>query len=137
MPTPNFPSFGVSDAHFDAGDDLMVSQWIDLRRSTAEAMPEKRLALAVLEDALRCARRTGMGVACVRSRAEALEWLLAEDTSAPFSFEGVCEALNINSGYLRAGLAAWFKSRQPLARRLPVITHHAKPLAERYERRRA
>ena len=136
MSAPNFPSFGASDADTTASDELMVSQWLDLRRPAAEAMPEKRLALAVLEDGLRCAASKGMGAGCRAARREALEWLQSA-VMRPFSFAGVCDTLGLDCDSFRAGVQVWLAAGGSLARRLPVVTHHAKPLAERYERRRA
>ena len=37
----------------EAGDGIMPSQWNDIRGARLQ-MPEKRLALAVLEDGIRC-----------------------------------------------------------------------------------
>jgi hypothetical protein len=42
---------------------------------------------------------------------DAEEWIYSDDRSWPFSFENVCDLLQINPAYLRHGLIAW-KDRQ-------------------------
>jgi hypothetical protein len=86
-----FPAFSL-----DACDDFQAFQrW-------EPAQPEKRLMLAMLEDALRCREKyrdaeDRRGKKLFR---EAEEWLLA-DTDWIFSIGNVCEALGLNSAYIR------------------------------------
>ena len=68
--------------------------------------PQKRLMLAVMEDAIECfwkyARaRDGRSE---RLSLEAEEWILEQNSDWPFSFENICEALNLDPKYLRRGL---------------------------------
>lgn len=58
---------------------------------------ELRLMAAVLEDAIHVLRKRP------RSRAgrEAREWLSSADRSWPFSFERICEALDLDTGQVR------------------------------------
>ena len=69
-----------------------------------EAFGERRLMLAVLEDAIRSlllAKRSRI----TRKRAMSeLEWLQSTDVSEPFAFESICDVLGIDSGYLRQRL---------------------------------
>ena len=68
--------------------------------------PERRLLLAVLEDALGIHRRYAR-VPSGRHRrlvAETEEWLFSDDTSWPLSFVNVCHALGIDVAWLRAQL---------------------------------
>jgi len=87
--------------------------------------PVKRLMLAMLEDALRCAgviprrgypprlHRTAASTASAAARIrkvsvrrlEAIGWMLADDSDGPFSFEAVCDALGLDAGRLRALVA--------------------------------
>jgi hypothetical protein len=76
--------------------------------------PERRLMLAILEDAVWCFQRyyaatTSQGR---RIRREAERWLFARDWEWTFSFERVCEALDFNPAYLRNGLRRW-QEHQP------------------------
>jgi hypothetical protein len=65
--------------------------------------------LAVLEDALDCfqkhaAARDGHGQALFD---EALAWIASDDRGWFFSYENICETLEINPEYLRRGLESW------------------------------
>ena len=80
----------------------------DLRRRAA-AEGEHHLLVAVLEDATNCFQKNVLAED-KRGRAlfeEAEEWLMEEDTGAPFSFREVCETLGLNPIRIRAGLRAW------------------------------
>jgi hypothetical protein len=81
-------------------------------------MPEKRLMLAVLLDAIVQLRRSGSTGAIEASR-----WIHGEgaDDSA-FSFRAVCDALGLDPGYLSRGVFSW--AREPSQ----VVSMHATPL---------
>jgi hypothetical protein len=67
---------------------------------------EQRLMLAVLVDAINVLegwRRTG-GVRERKAFAEAAQWVNVTGTSHPFSFDSVCEALEIDPGLMRSRL---------------------------------
>jgi hypothetical protein len=62
---------------------------------------ERRLMLAVLEDAMRTllgTRHARPNAACVRQE---LAWFTSRDRSDPFTFERICEALVIDADWLR------------------------------------
>lgn len=59
--------------------------------------PERRLMLAVLLDALH--------------RPSARAWLASEDRSWPFSFASICDALGLESTYLRRRLLRGSRAR--------------------------
>jgi hypothetical protein len=70
---------------------------------------EKRLVLSVLEDAVECFMKcmdssTNKGKRLFR---DAEEWINLEDKKWVFSFDNVCEMLNVNPDYLRRGLREW------------------------------
>jgi hypothetical protein len=80
----------------------------DLRRRAA-AEGEHHLLVAVLEDATNCFQKNALAED-KRGRAlfeEAEEWLMEENTGAPFCFREVCETLGLNPIRIRAGLRAW------------------------------
>ena len=86
-----------------------------LRPVLREASGERRLYLAVLEDAL--ARLAGANPESVSSSALAAQvdgartWFIARDDEAPFSFESVCAALGLAASPLRrAALAGKLKT---------------------------
>ena len=71
--------------------------------------PERRLRLAVLEDAIRYFQRY-VHAADRHGRAlyeDALDWFSSPDRSEPFSFENVCQALDLDAEYVRRGLRRW------------------------------
>lgn len=84
-------------------------QWADMQRGV-DTTPEKRLLLAILEDALHIVRQ-GVPIS-KKKRAtydEAMGWLMGEgevDEQIAFSCEGICDHLGINVGLLRKVLQA-------------------------------
>ncbi len=80
------------------------------QRHTLEA--EKRLMIAVLEDALACFQRYFLdrrpkGKDLFR---EAEAWIFEEDDEWPFSFVTICETVGVNPDYIRGGLLRWKKT---------------------------
>ena len=69
--------------------------------------------LAVLEDAVDSYRKYAF--ACdPREQAcflEAKEWFLSTDRSWLFAFENICDVLEMDADYLRAGLDRWRRAR--------------------------
>jgi hypothetical protein len=77
--------------------------------------PEKMLMYAVLEHAITCFQKFA-SVSSARGRAafkDAENWLMHEKSDWPFSFERICEALNLNPDYIRGGLEHWLRSASP------------------------
>ena len=80
---------------------------------------ERRLMLAVLEDAVDSYRKYALArdpreQACFL---EAREWFLSDDRSWLFAFENVCDVLEMNPDYLRAGLDKWRRALTAAAMR--------------------
>ncbi|HEY2389095.1 MAG TPA: hypothetical protein VGK30_19250 [Candidatus Binatia bacterium] len=72
-------------------------------------MPEKRLMLAVLLDAIIQLRRPGSTGAI-----EAASWIAGErEPDQPFSFRALCEALGLDPAYLTRGVYAWARRESP------------------------
>jgi hypothetical protein len=71
--------------------------------------PEKKLMLAVLDDAIACFQK----YAFARDRKrkvlfqEAENWVQDTNSDWPFSFANVCEILGFGPDYLRRGLGQW------------------------------
>ena len=80
----------------------------------ASRQPEKRLMLAVLEEAVRTFQRC----ASARSRrgqrlfAEAEVWFASDETDWPFSYVNICDALALEVSALRAGLSRWLAANR-------------------------
>jgi hypothetical protein len=93
-------------------DSLLVAQYFEtlLRKTLFE--PEKRLMLAILEDAINCFQDNLLAQDVRSSRLfhEAEEWIVEADSDRVFSFDNVCEALDLNPAYLRQGLLRWMEN---------------------------
>ncbi len=95
-------------------DILVPSQFFDRRQAEGSAQPEKRLMLAVMEDAIATFQKS-LPEANRRQRRllrETEEWIQSNDTSWPFSFENICAALDIEVDYMRQGLFKWKTAQQ-------------------------
>jgi len=64
---------------------------------------EMRLALAVLEDALRCTLRHHDSRLVEQRQAarEAMEWIRSEDDSPPFTFVRICQLFDLDPDWIR------------------------------------
>ena len=95
-------------------DTLLPSQYFDRMRRRSEHDGERRLMIAVLEDAVHCFMKY-LRSSDPKQRQlyrEAEEWIMGGDRSWFFSFENVCETLDLEPAYVRAGLVAW-RNAQP------------------------
>lgn len=109
-------------------DTLLPAQYFETYRRKAPLEPEKRLMLAVLEDAVACFQkyvfaRDGKGKTTFR---EAEEWILEEDSDWLFSFDNVCEVLGIDPRYVRQGLMRWKEMSRPGAKVYRLAPRKAK-----------
>ena len=105
---------GVTEcAGHDATDEVGVrvepevvlpAQVFDRR---ADLQPEKRLMLAILEDATATLLRrpTPRHAGKRRALRETEAWFDSPDTESPFAFIRICEALGLDAQWLRTGLA--------------------------------
>ena len=90
-------------------DVLLPSQMYDRFRGHADLEAERRLMLAILEDAVSCYQKYA-GATGVRARRlfrEADAWFQEEDVNWVFSFESICGVLDIEPTYFREHLARW------------------------------
>jgi len=91
-------------------DTMTPLQFYDRIFAEASLVPEKRLMLAVLEDAIASFQRAFIQPRAVIEDAEDFDveaWLESDDMTWPFSFASICQALDMEPGYLRNGLADW------------------------------
>jgi len=94
-------------------DTLLPIQYFEAMRKKHLLEGEKRLILSVLEDAIECFMKcidasTSKGQRLFR---EADEWIAHEDKRWVFSFDNVCDMLDINPEYMRGGLRRWKEKR--------------------------
>jgi len=117
-------------------DTLLPAQYFETFRRKTHLEPEKRLMLAVLEDAIACFQkytfaRDARGKALFR---EAEEWILEKGSDWLFSFENVCEVLGLSAEFVRQGLTSW-KEKQIEER--PKAKVYRLPSAKQKRRSRA
>jgi len=102
------------DADQLAGDsactlDAVLPSQLDSNRADAGLVPEKRLMLAVLEEAVFTYQRD-VGVGGVEF-GEVERWFADDDRDWPFSFVNICGALELEPSFVRHGLAEWARQR--------------------------
>ena len=94
-------------------DTVLKHDYLETIRRTSHLEPEKELMLAVLEDGLGCFQ-TNLFAHRPRDKTqfqEAEEWILEESRHWLFSFELICEALDIDSDFLRSRLIGWKQAK--------------------------
>ena len=103
-----------------AGDELradavMPAQFYPARRGSASVEPIMRLMGGVLADAVRSFQRNFEAQAWSSRHefSEARRWLFDTKEDGPFSFEDVCETLNIDPRRLRELIIRWEKNQRP------------------------
>ena len=90
-------------------DTLLSAQYFENFRKQILPEPEKRLMLAILEDAVNCFQENFLATNGKKKRLfeEAEEWIVEVGADRIFSFETVCETLGVNPEYVRRGLLRW------------------------------
>jgi len=89
-------------------DDSVADLYFDSLRRAEHLEPEKALLIAILEDAVREYRKFAGAQdreGKERSR-EVEEWIFSQDREWIFSFNNVCELLDLDPDYVRRGLCA-------------------------------
>jgi hypothetical protein len=122
----NSASSAGEDLSFRA-DAVMPAQFYPARRGSASVEPIKRLMAGILVDAVRCFQNNFE--ARHRSRRqefrEARFWIFDDRGAGPFSFQSVCDALEVDQVALRNWIICWREKRrsgerQRMIRRPPV-----------------
>jgi hypothetical protein len=70
---------------------------------------EERLMLAVLQDAVECFQDYVLAEYVWEKRLfqESEDWIWEKNIDWPFSFENICESLQLDPDYIRRGLLVW------------------------------
>jgi hypothetical protein len=99
-------------------ETVLPSQFFEGVQIDASLQPEKRLMLAVLEDAVGTFQKyaSAPGRRARRLFAEAEEWFDSDDTAWPYSFVNICQSLNLEHAYVRTGLHRWRAGQRGSAR---------------------
>ncbi len=97
-------SFGLFEP-----DALLPAQFYSAFRGGSAVRGEKRLMLAVLQDALDCYQKYAFAKDGPGQQlfADANDWITCDDRNWYFSFENICETLEISPEYLRRGVREW------------------------------
>jgi hypothetical protein len=90
-------------------DTVLAAQYFENLRRRTVLEPEKKLMLAILEDAVNCfqdnlSAQNGRGQKLFE---EAEQWIVEFGSDWIFSFEHICEALGFKPEYVRQGLLQW------------------------------
>ena len=101
--TGSVPQWGESLFH---NDPMTSTDYFDSLKRTLPIESEKRLMLAVLQDAVECYQKY---LVARRGKdknlfSEAEAWILERDQRSAFSFDNVCDSLGLAPNYVRAGL---------------------------------
>jgi hypothetical protein len=101
-------SFQFDDRSIDA--DPVVFEQFFKRANTGR---EERLMLAVLRDAVECLQLHALSECAWEKQLfrEAERWILATNSNWLFSFENICETLQLDPGYIRRGSLVWKQAK--------------------------
>ena len=115
-------------------DTLLPDQYLDTFRRKLQLEPEKKLMLAIIEDAVACFQkhvfaRDSKGKSLFR---DTEQWIFEKAGGEIFSFENVCETLRFDPNYLRRGLAQW--KQQALAQRNQAQVYQLGPRRKKSRR---
>ena len=105
-------------------DTLLPSQFFARLEQQAPALRERRLMLAILQDAVGCFTKH-IHARDPKRRSlfeDAEQWLSSDDAGWPFSYANICDVLGMNTEYVREGLFAWRdQARKERAQRRPHL----------------
>lgn len=107
-----------------APETVLPAQFNTGARNDSSLCPEKRLMLAVLEEAVADYQRFLVATSNEGRRLfrEAEDWFADDDTEWPCSFANICSALGFEVSYVRRGLLRWRDAqRARVERGEPVI----------------
>ena len=92
---------------------ILPQQFFSECWESAAVEGERRLLVAVLEDALHCFQKYAFAVDARSQRLfrEAEEWFMQPDTGAAFTFEYICETRGLDPESVRASLRRWCERR--------------------------
>jgi len=120
-------------------DTLLPIQYFEAMRRKHLLEGEKRLILSVLEDAVECYMKCIDAASSKGQRLfrDADEWINLEDKHWVFSFDNVCDMLDIHPEYMRRGLRRWKERRleaiaakAAAAQAAPPVIQESAPEAE-------
>ena len=122
----------MSEGRLFLPDVIITEQFVAARRRRSALSSEKRLMLAVLENALDdyqkyVAAQDRVGRTLF---AEAAAWIACPSNGDVFSFEHISETLDIDPSYFRRGVAAWHRRLLDAPRRTTEAAAEAPELIQ-------
>lgn len=95
-------------------DVMTPEQFFGLLRQRSWQDGERRLMAAVLQDGIENFQKYAFAQDALGRELFDVErsWLVDEDDRALFSFNTVCEVLDIDPDYLRSGMLRWLEQRR-------------------------
>lgn len=121
MGQPEHRRSEVDEYSVDGVDDVVLPCQFFSSGADPRGEPEKRLMVAVLEEAI-AASMAGVGSEHSEQLAVAAEadrWFASDDHAAPFAFRPICDILGLEADRVRELLASWQARR--LAFRRPRV----------------
>jgi len=105
---------------------VLPAQLAPAFRCDATRQPEKRLMLAVLEEAVAAYQKLSCATTPYARREflEAQSWIESDEMQWPFSFCNICEALGLDATAVRRGLRAWRDRQRALPAELRTPIRH-------------
>jgi hypothetical protein len=102
--------FRIDGASFGPADPVVSEQFFKKGIHGGE----QRLMLAVLQDAIECFQEHVLAQDLWEKKLfkEAENWILAKNTDLLFSFENICETLQLHPDYIRQGLLVWKEAKR-------------------------
>ncbi len=102
------------DASLYQPDTVLPAQYLETVCRKIHRDAEQELMLAVLQDAVSCFQNYFAARDKIKTRLfrKAEEWILLQEKSDwLFSFDNICETLDLNPDYIRKGLLHWGSHR--------------------------
>jgi hypothetical protein len=104
------PRFLTNSSSFGPADPIAIEQFF----TNGVHLGEERLMLAVLQDAVDCFQEHVLAQYIWEKKLfqDAEDWIFDENTDWPFSFQNICETLQLNPDYIRRGLLVWKEAKR-------------------------
>jgi hypothetical protein len=113
-------------------DTLLPAQYFAAFAREGGLVRERRLMLAVLQDAVECYQKYALA-RDPKGRLlfeDSAEWIESREREWPFAYENICEVLGLNPEYIRRGLHKWRQQSGPVRKAEAKIVPLGQRLAE-------
>ena len=106
-------------------DTLFAEKFFNHRRGKTLIVPEKRLMLTILEDALHCFQDNCSAKHGKRKHLfdNAQKWFFETSGGWVFGFASICSVLGLDPDYVRKGLVRWREKELSKRRSAPLWRH--------------